>query len=174
MTRFWGLVGLGVVISASGLQAGETPTPASSGAVVMEAPYYGDQGGACCGGRDCRGSCLHRVWDWLTYQPLYKPGYHDCCPYFGCKGCCDPPLYTFFPCQGCGGHVQAYGGCPQCGGGHSPPVTFGAPQAVQGQGGSNGVTAPPSYPAAASRQQSMNSFTDYGNRAWSLVSHHSQ
>ena len=24
--------------------------------------------------------------------------------------------------------------CGQCGGGHSPPVTFGAPQAVQGQG----------------------------------------
>jgi hypothetical protein len=59
-------------------------------------------------------------WDWLCYHPAHTP--KDCC----CRQltpCCDPPLYTFFLCEGhkdlpraamaeeCCGHGKCAGCC---------------------------------------------------------------
>jgi hypothetical protein len=57
-------------------------------------------------------SCLR----WLTYCPKGSC-LCDCC--HKCKPCCDPPIYLFFLCQGCGGrdYCAACNGnftCPSC------------------------------------------------------------
>lgn len=48
---------------------------------------------------DCHAdNCSHwrRFMDWLTYQPLERPGLKGCCHHE--EGYRFPPLYTFFPC----------------------------------------------------------------------------
>ena len=112
MKKLSTLLGLGLVLSASGVRAGEMPVMPSQAEPGMEAPFYGDDHSACCGDR-CRGGCLHRFCEWLTYRPLTRPCLCDCCHH--CTGCCYPPLYTFFLCQGCNGYppAMAHGG-PAC------------------------------------------------------------
>jgi hypothetical protein len=65
--------------------------------------------------------CVHRLWDWVTYRPLGRPGLCNCG--YEYAPCCTPPLYTFFlaPCAvGCAGG-------PPCGPVYAaPPLAAGA------------------------------------------------
>jgi hypothetical protein len=54
--------------------------------------------GASCGCQPQHEGCLHHFIEWLTYRPLGRPGLAGCCHH--CQGCCRPPLYAWFPCQG--------------------------------------------------------------------------
>ena len=172
MVRFSALVGLGVLLSASGLRAGPMPSMPDSGQPVMEGPVHSegpmhsDQAPARCCGERCRGGCLHRFCEWLTYKPLTRPCLGDCCHH--CCGCCYPPLYTFFLCQGCNGQGP-YGHGP-CGcGAPAPigPVTLAAPVPASRAPGVGPYSAPPQAPDSASA-------SIWSNRALTLVSHRTQ
>ena len=41
---------------------------------------------------------VRRLWQWLTYRPLERPGICGCCHH--CVPYCNAPLYAFFPCYG--------------------------------------------------------------------------
>jgi hypothetical protein len=47
----------------------------------------------CSSRSSCRAFC-HRLCDWLTYQPLSRPGPCGCC--LKSPQCCRPPLFAFF------------------------------------------------------------------------------
>jgi hypothetical protein len=53
-----------------------------------------------CPPAHCCGHC-NNIWDWLTYRPLKSSTCGSCC--HEAAPCCTPPLYAFFPCNGCGG-----------------------------------------------------------------------
>jgi hypothetical protein len=171
MVRFSALVALGVLLSASGSRAGPMPLMPESAQPDLEAPVHSegpghcDQGPACCG-EHCRGGCLHRFCEWLTYKPLTRPCLGDCCHH--CCGCCYPPLYTFFLCQGC--NRGPYGPGP-CGcGAPAPlgPVTLAAPVPAS-RPNVGPYSAPPQAPDSASASAS-----NWSNRAFTLVSHRTQ
>jgi hypothetical protein len=42
-------------------------------------------------------TCCERLWNWLTYRPLSRPGCCGCCK--PCEPCGMPPLYIFFLCD---------------------------------------------------------------------------
>ena len=94
-------------------------------------------GTGCCGSSGLQGTrgCLskHFQWlyplgDWLSYQPLQRPGCcYGCCR---CEPCCVPHLYAFFLCKDgcCSAPLPSYSsmpyqpeptcggrGCPTCG-----------------------------------------------------------
>jgi hypothetical protein len=172
MIRFSALVGLGVLLAASGLRAGpmpsmpELPQPTREGPVQSDGFVHGDQGPACCSGERCHGGCVHRFCEWLTYKPLTRPCLCDCC-HHKC-GCCYPPLYTFFLCQDCNG-PYGHGG-PPCGcGAPAPigPVTLAAPVPASQAPGVGPYSAPPQAPTSASASA-------WSNRAFTLVSHRTQ
>src|SRR5262249_9607855 len=56
--------------------------------------------------------CCQKFIAWLSYQPLKTPGLSSCCC-CKCDGCCQPPLYTYFPCMDCGIAMRP---CPTCAG----------------------------------------------------------
>ena len=161
MKKISTLLGLGLVLSASGVRAGEMPVMPSQAEPGMEAPFYGDDHSACCGDR-CRGGCLHRFCEWLTYRPLTRPCLCDCCHH--CTGCCYPPLYTFFLCQHCNGYppAMAHGG-PACTCGApvpNPPAAAPDPNAA----------AAPASPAV----QQTSATGSWSSRALTLMSHRAQ
>lgn len=98
-----------------------TPAPTQVMPLPADAPV--PSAGAACGVPQAPSSHCRHFWEWLTYQPLQRVGCCGDCHH--CCGCCNPPLYTYFLCDGtgcgCGGaasYVPADqpGGC--CHGGH--------------------------------------------------------
>jgi hypothetical protein len=100
-----------VTIDAQQCSKGRPPMQPSPG-LVWSAPCN-----RYCGrGKECFQLCTQRIWNWLTYRPLSRPGLAGCC-----QKCCDchvPPLYTYFldRCHAAGYSygVGAAQGCQGC------------------------------------------------------------
>lgn len=70
-----------------------------------------------CGcGKDRLQECTAKLWNWLTYRPLSRPGLAGCCQ--KCSNCHVPPLYTYFldhcHAAGCSCGTCAAPGCQGC------------------------------------------------------------
>jgi len=116
-------IAMSFVMSASLLLAGDDSTgsstisadrmggpPSASTAIMGGAP----PACASCEAGQCRESCWSHLCGWLTYRPLER----GCCC-CQCQCCCSPPLYAWFPCQGCCGNglcQMAPTSCGSCGG----------------------------------------------------------
>lgn len=107
----WGVMALAV---SGGPARADEPAPEGT-----EAAAGGDTNDSCasCGER---GSCISRLVAFLSFCPeKAKP----CCS--GECERCPPPLYTFFPCTGCGSGGTT--GCSACGGPRGRVLRFNKP-----------------------------------------------
>jgi len=88
------------------IDAKEVAHPAAPPACAHKSGIVRPASPNCYCGRGAE--CCHRIWWWLTYRPLSKPGLAGCCQ--KCGDCHIPPLYTYFldkchaaGCETCGG-----------------------------------------------------------------------
>jgi hypothetical protein len=82
-------------------EATKTEAPATLPDAAATPPASEESDDVPCAA-NAHASHVQRLWQWLTYHPLQRPGLCGCC--HRCVPYCNAPLYAFFPCSagGCG------------------------------------------------------------------------